>query len=152
MQTLFEWEFRRSDVQPILEHVLESHGRKIENREFIEHLLAGVLEHLEEIRAVVQSVAPEWPLDQIAPVDRIVLYMGIYELKWGDQESVPPAVAINEAIELAKDYGGENSGKFVNGALSTVLKQMGGQPEGGKAAEEATDAGDKPAKKSKKNG
>lgn len=148
MQTLFEWEFRPGDVQAILNHVLDSHGRKIENLEFINHLLAGVLEHLEEIRAFVQEVAPEWPLDQIAPVDRIVLYMGIYELKWGDQESVPPAVAINEAIELAKDYGGENSGKFVNGALSTVLKKIGKQAE--IQAEVVPAAEPKPKKQSKK--
>lgn len=124
MQTIFEWEFRNGDVQKILKSVLESHGREIENMDFINELLAGVLERLEEIRNIVAEVAPEWPLDQIAPVDRVVLYIGIYELGWGDQESVPPAVAINEAIELAKDYGGENSGKFINGALSTALKAI----------------------------
>ncbi|OGC82764.1 MAG: transcription antitermination factor NusB [Candidatus Abawacabacteria bacterium RIFCSPHIGHO2_01_FULL_46_8] len=144
MQTLFEWEFRHGDVKEILQRVLESHGRKVENLDFINELLAGVIEHLEEIRKIVGEAAPEWPIDQIAPVDRVVLYLGVYELKWGNQDSVPVAVAINESIELAKDYGGENSGKFVNGALSTILKAL--RRERGEIIEDEPTA-EKPAEK-----
>ena len=122
MQTLFEWEFRGGDLEKTLMHNLKTHEGRFSNIDFVKDILSGVTKRLDDIRDVLAKVAPEWPLDQIAPVDRAVLYLGIYELIYGDTDAVPPAVAINEAIEIAKDYGGENSGRFVNGALSSVLK------------------------------
>lgn len=92
---------------------------------FAEDLLAGVLAKLEEINAVIQKAAPQWPLENVAPIDRNVLRIGLFELLFGDRQSVPPKVALNEAIELAKSFGGEQSGKFVNGVLGSVYRDLG---------------------------
>jgi N utilization substance protein B len=80
---------------------------------------------LPEIDKIIEKVAPQWPIDQIAMVDRAVLRLGIYELLFGNREEVPPKVAINEAIELAKTFGGDTSGKFVNGVLGTIYREIG---------------------------
>jgi transcription antitermination protein NusB len=92
---------------------------------FAESLLKGVLGKQAELDAVTVQAAPQWPLDKIAPIDRNVLRIGLYELLFGDRASVPPKVALNEAIEIAKSFGGEQSGKFVNGVLGTVYKDIG---------------------------
>ena len=128
MQSLYEWDFkgRKEDLLPeILEHTIKEFGGGLENPEFVVALVHGVMEHLEEIDAIIVRAAPQWPLDQVAMVDRNVLRLGLFELMWGDREAVPPKVAINEAIELAKGFGGESSGRFVNGVLGTVYKEMG---------------------------
>ena len=93
----------------------------VDDREFILKLVAGVKARQPDLDAVLQPIAPEWPLDQIARMDRIVLRIGAYELLYG--KDAPPKVVINEAVELAKAFGGENSSKFINGVLGTVLKQ-----------------------------
>ena len=100
-----------------------SHGDVDES--FAKSLLANVLAKKDEVDAVMVKAAPEWPLDKIAPVDRNVLRIGLYELLFGDKSAVPPKVAVNEAIELAKSFGGETSGKFVNGVLGTVYRDIG---------------------------
>jgi len=82
------------------------------------------MENISELNKVIEKYAPEWPLDQIMVVDRSVLRVGVYELLYGDKDNVPPKVAINEAIELAKTFGGESSGKFINGVLGAVYKDM----------------------------
>lgn len=92
--------------------------------EFVWKLAKGIIEHLAEIDEIITKAAPEWPLAQIAVIDRNALRIGLYELLYADLNEVPPKVAINEAIEIAKNYGGPNSGKFINGVLGTVYKQV----------------------------
>lgn len=128
MQALYEWDFkgRNNELLPgILEHTIKEFGAGLEEPEFIVNLVKGALEHITEIDEVIARAAPQWPLDQIAMVDRNVLRLGLFELMWGDHTAVPPKVAINEAIELAKSFGGESSGRFINGVLGTIYKEMG---------------------------
>ena len=128
MQSLYEWDFkgRKDELLPeILEHTIKEFGSGLDEPEFVVQLVKGTLDHLTDIDPVIERVAPQWPLDQIATVDRSVLRLGLYELMYGDREAVPPKVAINEAIELAKSFGGDSSGRFVNGVLGTVYKEMG---------------------------
>jgi len=135
MQTLYEWDFNNCDdskIEEILERDMQEFGPGLEDDKFVRDLIKGVLENLEKIDAVITKTAPEWPLEQINLVDRNVLRLGIYELLYSDRKEVPPKVAINEAIELAKSFGGETSGKFVNGVLGTIYRAMGepGKEEG----------------------
>lgn len=128
MQSLYEWDFkgRKDDLLPdILEHNIKEFGGGLEDPEFVIKLVQGVMEHIAELDELIVRLAPQWPLDQVAMVDRNVLRLGLFELLWGDREAVPPKVAINEAIELAKGFGGESSGRFVNGVLGTMYKEMG---------------------------
>jgi transcription antitermination protein NusB len=128
MQSLYEWDFKGRDdskLQEILEHNIKEFGSGLDEPEFIVQLVKGALEHSDEIDKIIEQAAPQWPLDQVAIVDRNVLRLGLYELLWGDRAAVPPKVAINEAIELAKSFGGESSGRFINGVLGTVYKEMG---------------------------
>jgi len=89
------------------------------------YLVNGVLKNREKIDKLIEKCAPEWPLEQVTVTDRNILRLGIFELVFGNYEEVPPKVAINEAIELAKTYGGESSGRFVNGVLGTIYREMG---------------------------
>jgi transcription antitermination protein NusB len=128
MQSLYEWDFKGRDPEKlteILNHNIKEFGSGLEEPEFVALLVNGTLEHQDEIDTIIERAAPQWPLDQIAMVDRNVLRLGLYELMWGDREAVPPKVAINEAIELAKSFGGESSGRFINGVLGTIYKEMG---------------------------
>ncbi len=123
MQTLFAHEFRENESagkpRDILERLLAEHEKKVEDTQFAFELLEGVLKHLPDIRKVISEKAPEWPIEKISPIDRAVLEIGIFEMLYS--KDVPPVVAINEAIELAKAYGGDNASKFVNGVLSSAL-------------------------------
>jgi N utilization substance protein B len=127
LQSLYERDFNK-DKNPNLEKVLKKNvkefGPGIEELDFINKLANGVSKHQSQIDKIIEKSAPEWPLDQITIVDRNVLRMGIFELLFGDKKEVPPKVAINEAIELAKNYGGESSGRFVNGVLGTIYREM----------------------------
>jgi transcription antitermination protein NusB len=128
MQSLYEWDFKNRDtakLPEILEHNIKEFGSGLDEPEFVVGLVRGTIEHISEIDAIIERAAPQWPLDQIATVDRNVLRLGLYELMWGDHTAVPPKVAINEAIELAKSFGGDASGRFINGVLGTVYKEMG---------------------------
>ena len=128
MQTLYEWDFRGQDqamLGDLTVHNIKEFGPGLEDDAFIRQLVAGVIKNLAKINQIIIKAAPEWPLDQIAVVDRNVLRLGIYELLFGDYKDVPPKVAINEAIELAKSFGGESSGKFVNGVLGTIYREIG---------------------------
>ncbi len=107
-----------------MERNLQEFGLGIEESEFINSLAHGVLKHQAQIDDIITKSAPEWPLSQITIVDRNVLRIGIFELLFSDKEQVPPKVAINESIELAKGYGGESSGRFVNGVLGTIYREM----------------------------
>jgi len=130
MQSLYEWDFRRSmgeNAVPALDYNRQEFAQGLEDKGFVEELVLGVKEHIDEINAIIVRYAPEWPLDQITIVDRNILRLGIYELKYS--ANIPAKVAINEAIELAKNFGGESSGKFVNGVLGAIYKEMLGRGE-----------------------
>lgn len=128
MQTLYEWDFRGKDdaaLAQITARNVQEFGPGLEDASFVSDLISGALAKRERIDAIIEKVAPEWPIEQIAMVDRNVLRVGIYELLYSDHSAVPPKVAINEAIELAKSFGGETSGRFVNGVLGTIYREMG---------------------------
>jgi N utilization substance protein B len=126
MQAIFEWDFRGkviADLPAIVQHNLADFGAGLtDEKNFTEEIVKGVTEHLPQIDSVITKYATNWPLDKITAVDRNVLRIGIWELKYNPQ--VPPKVAINESIELAKSYGGAASGKFVNGVLGSLYKDM----------------------------
>lgn len=125
LQSLYEWDFRdkKDGALPvIIEHNLNEFAPNFDDNGFARSIVKGVIDHFNEINSLITKYAPEWPLDQITIVDRNVLRIGIYELKFSPE--IPPKVAINEAIELAKAFGGESSGKFVNGVLGTIYKEM----------------------------
>ncbi|XOB40988.1 MAG: transcription antitermination factor NusB [Candidatus Nealsonbacteria bacterium] len=126
MQSLYEWDFsnKELDLNAIIERNLEEFGPGLEDKTFVWELVTEVIKHLKEIDNIIKTAAPQWPIDQISIVDRNILRLGIYELLYVDKKAVPPKVAINEAIELAKSFGGENSGKFINGVLGTVYKNL----------------------------
>lgn len=133
MQSLFEWDFRGRDLSAldgIISKNIKEFGPGLEDVHFVLRLVRGTVEHLEQIDKIIEKAAPQWPLDQIMAVDRNVLRLGLYELLYGNKEEVPPKVAINEAIELAKSFGGEASGKFINGVLGTVYREMNPQDAG----------------------
>jgi N utilization substance protein B len=133
LQTLFEQDFRRLagdktfDLDAVLERNISRYQATVDDKEFIVRLVQGVAKSEKELDTELQPVAPEWPIDQIARMDRVVLRMGLYELKYG--KDVPPKVVINEAVELAKAFGSENSSKFINGVLGTVLRNITGETE-----------------------
>jgi N utilization substance protein B len=137
LQTLFEWDTTHaevSEVPAILQRNVEEFGGEDTDGAFMEQLLNGVLAKQPDLDLVIEKAAPDWPLDKIAPVDRNILRIGLFELLFADRAQVPAKVAINEAIELAKIFGGESSGRFVNGVLGAVYKEMGepGKDEKGK--------------------
>ena len=137
LQTLFEWDTSNvpdTDAPAILQRNVEEFGGEDTDRAFMEQLLQGVLAKRPDLDLVIEKAAPDWPLPKIAPVDRNILRIGLFELLFADRTQVPAKVAINEAIELAKIFGGDSSGRFVNGVLGAVYKEMGepGKDEKGK--------------------
>jgi N utilization substance protein B len=128
LQTLYERDFRREvddpglDLEDVLARNIARYEETIEDKAFIESLVRGVSEKETELDDVIRPVAPEWPIEQIARMDRVILRIGVYELLFED--NVPPKVVINEAVELAKAFGGDNSSKFINGVLGTVLRNQ----------------------------
>ena len=134
MQALFEWDFHgglpdgkagKEKIKEILERDLGEFGPGLRDEGFAKKLVEGVAKHEKEIDDIIEKAAPEWPIPQIAPVDRNVLRIGLFELLFGDRKEVPPKVAINEAIEIAKTFGGDSSGRFVNGVLGTIYRELG---------------------------
>jgi transcription antitermination protein NusB len=127
LQTLYEQEFRLEsgdvdfDITSVLERNIERYKDMVDDVEFIHNLVKGVTAQTADLDARLQPVAPEWPIDQIARMDRLILRMGLYELE--NENDVPPKVVINEAVELAKSFGGDNSSKFINGVLGTLLRE-----------------------------
>jgi len=126
MQSLYEWDFsgKKKDLEKIIKKNTQEFGPGLEDTALVWQIITGVVKHLFSIDKIIEKAAPEWPIDQITVVDRNILRIGLYELLYADKAEVPPKVAINEAIELAKSFGGESSGKFVNGVLGTVYKQI----------------------------
>jgi len=123
MQTLFLWDFNGKNnvlLQETVENVFENFAPNFNDQGFVRSVIDGVIKNLEEIDSYITKYATEWPLDQITIVDRNILRIGVYELIFN--EEIPSKVAINEAIEIAKAFGGESSGKFVNGVLGAIYK------------------------------
>jgi len=128
MQSLYEWDFSGRDnarLDEIIARNTHEFGPGLDSDDFILRLVKGVIGQLPKLDKIIAKSAPEWPIEQITVVDRNILRLGLYELLFGDRSEVPPKVAINEAIELAKSFGGESSGKFINGVLGTVYREIG---------------------------
>lgn len=128
MQTLFEWDFMKKSQEEafaILERNKAEFAPGVSDSAFTDGLLETVTSKKKDLDAIIVKAAPDWPIDKISVIDRNILRIGLAELLFSDTEQVPPKVAINEAIELAKSFGGETSGKFVNGVLGAVYKEMG---------------------------
>jgi len=142
IQALYEWDFYHSlyggqelegiknngksmEIDDIVEKDIEAVDASKLDIEFLKTIIAGVKEKFSELNAMIEKAAPKWPIAQITLVDRNVLRLGIYELLFSDYKEVPPKVAINEAIEIAKRFGGVPSGKFVNGVLGTIYRNLG---------------------------
>lgn len=129
LQTLYEFEFRTQcndatvNSELILNRNFERYESAIEDKAFVFELVKGVIELQEDLDGKIQPMAPEWPIAQIARIDRTILRMGLYELLHRG-EIVPPKVAINEAVELAKAFGSDNSSKFINGVLGTAYRTL----------------------------
>ncbi|MBU1015001.1 transcription antitermination factor NusB [Patescibacteria group bacterium] len=129
MQSLYEWDFydkKPEALTQLVERNIEEFGAGLQevNKEFARQLVSRVEKHITQLDNIIVRAAPEWPLEQITAVDRNVLRLGLSELLYSNPEEVPPKVAINEAIELAKNYSGESSGRFVNGVLGTVYREL----------------------------
>lgn len=140
LQTLYEYEFRvqaedaSASVDAIVSRNLERYETAIQDKEFVKKLVEGVIDQQNDLDTKIQPIAPEWPIEQIARIDRSILRMGLYELLHL-ADIVPPKVAINEAVELAKAFGSDNSSKFVNGVLGTAYRTLvEGQNEHGGTA------------------
>jgi N utilization substance protein B len=128
LQSLFEWDLNaldKKDVGEVLERNVAEFAPNKTDMPFMSKLLDGVMAKQPELDLVIEKAAPEWPIDRISPVDRNILRLGLYELLFAERSEVPAKVAINEAIELAKQFGGENSSRFVNGVLGAVYKEIG---------------------------
>lgn len=123
IQSLYQWDFnhKKEDIGAIVRQNLAAFAPSFEDGGFTEALVRGVMKYQKEIDACIVKYAPEWPLDQVMPIDRNILRIGIYEL---EHSEIPPKVAINESIELAKTFGGESSSKFVNGVLGSIYQDM----------------------------
>ncbi|MCL4406070.1 MAG: transcription antitermination factor NusB [Patescibacteria group bacterium] len=141
LQSLYEWDFggQRGNLDAILERNIKEFFPDTDERDFIKKLSSGVIQKMPDLDAIIVKAAPEWPINQIAPIDRNVLRVGLYELLFADRNEVPPRVAINEAIELAKAYGGPNSGKFINGVLGTIYREIG-EPDKGEPTKKEREA------------
>lgn len=126
LQTLYEWDFSKQDkdVKEILQRNLKSLGDGLSSKEYPEGLLSGIMDQWDKLDKLILSGAPEWPLGQINIIDRNILRIGIFELLFADSREVPPKVAINECVELAKTFGGDSSHRFVNGVLGTIYREM----------------------------
>lgn len=151
LQSLYEWDFynQKHDLVAILDRNLAEFAPGIDEPEFAWKILKGIAEHLKNIDSIITKAAPEWPLDKIAIIDRNILRIGLYELLYADPNEVPPKVAINEAIEIAKNYGGPNAPRFINGVLGTIYREIGerGAPKPEEKKESAAKSGDKKSKK-----
>ncbi|MFH1173281.1 MAG: transcription antitermination factor NusB [bacterium] len=124
MQTFYEWDFNGRHNEKLPEYLKRNQQEFAPglDDEFTGQLISGVIKNIDKIDALIQKYAPEWPLEQITIIDRNILRIGVYELKFDSE--IPPRVAINEAIEVAKSFGGESSGKFVNGVLGAIYKDL----------------------------
>lgn len=140
LQTLYEWDFSDQKINPddILKRDAAEFAPGVDHNTFMKNLLDGVINKQKDLDNIIVKAAPEWPIEKISVMDRNILRIGLYELIFANREQVPPKVAINEAIELAKKFGGETSGKFVNGVLGAVYKEMGEPGKNDKSTDKKT--------------
>src|SRR4051812_1602521 len=152
LQTLYEQDFRREaadvsfDIEEVLDRNISRYKETVDDIDFIKQLVRGVNTHETDLDAILRPIAPEWPIEQIARMDRVILRIGSYELL--HDSSVPPKVVINEAVELAKAFGGDNSSKFINGVLGTILRNE--EAKSAKSSKKTTKKVTKTVKKTKK--
>mgnify|MGYP002813477337 CR=1 FL=1 len=128
MQSLYEWDFKggkNDEVAEIIKKNVAEFAPGMDDISFVHTLVETTINNQDKIDPLIEKCAPEWPLEQVTIIDRNILRLGICELLYGNYEEVPPKVAINEAIELAKSFGGESSGRFVNGVLGTIYRELG---------------------------
>ncbi len=137
LQTLYEWDFGNfaGDAEAMLLRNISEYAPGSEEDRFMKNLFKGVVDKRKDLDNIIEKAAPEWPLEKISVMDRNILRIGLFELLFADREEVPPKVAINESIELAKKFGGETSSKFVNGVLGAIYKEMGEPGKEDKTAE-----------------
>lgn len=155
MQSLYEYEFRikagdaTADINTIVAKNIQPYSKALGDTEFVYELSKGVVENTKKLDEELRPLAPEWPIDTIAAIDRNVLRIGLYEL---EARNVPPKVAINEAVELAKAFGSDNSSRFINGVLGTAFKELGLGKEENKndQSKEPKDSGEKKAQSDEK--
>ncbi len=152
LQSLYEWDFfnREPDLIAITERNIQEFAPGFTEREFVINLVKGVKENIDKLDEIITASAPEWPMDKLPVVDRNVLRIGLHELLHADRKEVPPRVAINEAIELAKTYGGLNSGRFINGVMGTVYREIGEPDKAEEANPPKADAQEEESKNSNK--
>lgn len=121
LQTLYEWDFRpESDVDGLVTQNVDNFNEPVDD-DFISRVVHGVIDRVSELDTIIARAAPEWPVEQIAAIDKTILRISIYELHY--ETETPPRVIINEAVELAKSFGGDNSSKFINGVLGTLYRE-----------------------------
>lgn len=150
LQSLYEIDFRGIDpnlFEEVLSHNVKEFSQDDVDLTYAKALLDGILKKQTEIDAIIIKAAPEWPLDKIGTVDRNVLRLGLYELIYADKKEVPAKVAINEAIEVAKFFSGDTSGKFVNGVLGAVYRELYGADEANKKSERSQKTTEKKPRK-----
>ena len=135
MQSLYEWDFKKGefDISKIMKRNIANFKEDCD-KEFVKNNLLGIIKNIKEIDKVIEECAPEWPIEQIAVIDKTILRLSVFELT--HEKNIPPKVVINEAVELAKSYGSESSSKFVNGVLGTLFKSDSRYKEEGKKDEE----------------
>jgi len=127
LQSLYEWDFKDKNkdiLNDIIDRNIKNLGSDLENTSFISKTVKGVINNISKVDKIIEKAAPERPVNQLPIIDRNILRIGLYELLYADKKEVPPKVAINEAIELAKNFSGGTSGKFVNGVLGTIYKEL----------------------------
>jgi len=144
LQTVFEWDFRNLSLKEaliVLDRNIKEFSLESDDNHFMENLLRGIIARSKDIDNIIVKAAPDWPIDKISAVDRNILRLGLFELLFSDRKEVPPKVAINESIELAKNFGSENSSRFVNGVLGAVYKELGepGKEDTGKGVDGKSD-------------
>ncbi|MBL8159305.1 transcription antitermination factor NusB [Candidatus Saccharibacteria bacterium] len=151
LQSLYELDFRSEfpqselDVEEVLDRNVSRYDKTLDDKSFVRKLVYGVFDDTARLDAVLQPIAPEWPIEQIARIDKCILRMALYELLDTDEAyAVPPKVVINEAVELAKAFGSDNSSKFVNGVLGTAYRNLVGADDKPAAAATATTKPDTP--------
>lgn len=134
LQSLYELDFRSEfpdnglDANEVIERNVSRYDKTLDDKQFVQNLVHGVHTKTAELDAILQPIAPEWPLDQIARIDKCILRIALFELHFM-QDEVPPKVVINEAVELAKAFGSDNSSKFVNGVLGTAFRSLSGDTD-----------------------
>lgn len=150
VQTLFEWDFTHAPIEEIdhlIDHNVREFGGGMKDTEFLKHLVRGSVTQHDAIDKLITQYAPEWPLDQIPGVDRAILRLGLFELLF--DQTIPPKVSINEAIELAKSFGSDASSRFINGVLGSVYRDHTEEIESRKTEEAKTAISDKKSKEKK---